>query len=300
MIFHKLSTKQQGLLLAILAFCIFGFTDTAIKAATASYDAFAVALYMNIFTILFLIPFILHQGGFKKVLKVQNVKRHAARCYLMLINFLCIIYAFSHIPLANAYTIIFCAPFIINILAMVLLKESISAYRWVAITAGMVGVLIALRPGMVPISPAIIATIVGTIVFALSIIVTKKISPQDHWLSYMTYLMIFQTPVLVAIVWWRGGDLLPDLSDWPMMFWFLAGGLGYVLGLSAQPAALKRIDASIVGALIYLVFPWGIFYGYFVFGDVLDRWTGVGAAIIILSGLYLIYREKKESSQKER
>ena len=248
------------------------------------------------FTSLFLIPVILKNGGFKKVLNTKQFKLHALRCYLMMINFVCIIYAFSQLPLANVYTIIFTIPFIVNILAMFILKEQISAHRWIAITCGLVGVLIALRPGVVPISIPMICVIIGATVFACSIIVTKKIDKQDHWLSFTTYLMMFQTPILAAIVLWQGGTLLPDFTQLPAMFWFVTGGLGYVLGLSAQPAALKRIDASVVSGLIYIVFPWGIIYGYFIFGDTLDLWTSVGAVIIILSGIYLIYREKKEST----
>ena len=63
------------------------------------------------------------------------------------------------------------------------------------------------------------------------------------------------------------------------------------------PQAYQKIEASIVGALVYLVFPWGLLYGYFIFGDVADRWTLTGAAIIIAGGLYLIYREKLEDSK---
>ena len=78
---------------------------------------------------------------------------------LMLINFLCIIYAFSQLPLATAYVIIFTMPFMLNILAMFFFKEHISGYRWLAITIGFVGVLLAMRPGIEPISLAMIAAI---------------------------------------------------------------------------------------------------------------------------------------------
>ncbi len=289
--------KTVGLILAITGFSIFAFNDVCLKITSAEYDPFEVALYMNIFTTVFLIPCILLNGSLRKIMQTNEIKKHAMRSYFMLMNFLCIIYAFSQMPLATAYTIVFCLPFIVNILALTFLKERISLHRWLAIMVGMIGILIALRPGIIPFSLAVFAAALGTFFNASSVIVTKHMSTANHWLSYVTYVMIFQTPVLVVIVLYRGGSLLPNLTDISIMPWFVMAGICYVAALSAIPMALKKIDASVVGSLIYLVFPWGLFYGYFIFDDVPDRWTLLGAVIIIASGLFLIYCERVENKK---
>ena len=286
--------KTIGLILVITGFSIFAFNDVCLKVTSQHYDPFEVALYMNIFTTLFLIPCILFNGGFKKIMRNAEIKYHALRSYCMLANFLCIIYAFSQLPLASAYTIVFCLPFIVNILALLFLKEKISRHRWIAIVIAMIGILIALRPGMVPLSMAVITAFVGTIFNASSVIVTRRMSQFNHWLSYVFFVMVFQMPILATIVLARGGNLLPNLADINTMPWFLASGICYVIALSVVPMALKRIDASLVGAMIYIVFPWGLLYGYFIFNDVPDVWTLLGAAIIIASGLFLICRERIE------
>lgn len=292
----NLSNKTLGILITVTAFSIFAFTDVAVKVTSEKYDTFAIALYMNIFTSLFLLPMIFHAGGVKTALKTQNLKLHTLRSYFMLTNFLCMIYAFSQVPITTAYTIVFCMPFIMSFLAMLLLKEKVSSHHWIAIALGTIGILIALRPGLEPISLGIILAFCGTMCNASGAITVKFISKKDHWLSYVCYMMIFQTPILMAINVYRGNSMLPDFTDWSMMPWFLAGGLGYAVALSLIPQALQRINASLVGALLYSVFIWGIIYGYFIFGDTLDLWTSIGAIIIILSGIYLIYREKKESA----
>ena len=79
--------------------------------------------------------------------------------------------------------------------------------------------------------------------------------------------------------------------------WLTGGGLAFTIGLSLLPQAIKRIDASIFGCLLYISFIWGTIYGYFIFGDAVDLWTLAGAVIIISSGLFLIYREKIEDSK---
>ena len=151
-LFLKLSPKGQGLLYAILAYSIFAFTDVCLKVTTQIYDPFSVALYMNIFTILFLIRVVLFNGGFRKSMATKRLKFHVLRALLMLGNFLLGIYALGTLPLTTLYVIIFCMPFILNILAVFLLKENISVHRWASIAIGFIGVLIALRPGYTPIS----------------------------------------------------------------------------------------------------------------------------------------------------
>jgi len=295
--FQNLSLKTQGIILAVLAYSIFAFTDVCLKVTTAVYDPFEVGLYMNLFTITFMIPVIIYCGGFKKTMATKSLKFHLIRALIMLINFVSIIYAFSQLQLATVYVIIFCMPFILNILAVILLKENISIHRWASILIGFIGVFVALRPGNIELGLALFAVALGTFLLATASICVRYIDKKDHWLSYTIYLMGLQTPILAAIVLYRGGSLLPDFTDMNTIPWFTAAGMLYIGALSFMPQAYQKIDASIVGGLIYLVFPWGIVYGYFIFGDVADLWTLIGAAIIISGGLYLIYREKIEDSK---
>ena len=269
----NLSATTTGVLFAVLGFSIFAFTDVCLKMVSRGYDPFSVALYMNLSTTLFLIPIILYCGGFKKIAATKSLKLHTLRSYFMPANFLCVIYAFSQMPLATAYVIIFTMPFMLNILAVTIFKEKISTHRWAAIALGFTGVLIAMRPGIEPISLAMIAAITGTFFNASGATTVKFIDKKDHWLSYTFYLMLFQTPILMAIVLYRGGTALPDLADLDIILWLIAGGFAFTIALSLLPQALHRIDASILGALLYIVFPWGIFYDYFIFKDVPDLWT---------------------------
>lgn len=293
----NLSMKTTGVIFTLLGFSIFSFADVCLKITSSGYNPFAVALYMNVFTIIFITPVILYCGGFKKIAKTASLKLHGLRSYFMMINFLCVIYAFSQLPLAMAYIIVFTMPFMLNILAIIIFKEKISPHRWLAILIGITGVIIAMRPGLEPFTLAMGVAIFGTFFNASAASTVKFIPRSDHWLSYAFYVMVFQTPILATIVLYQGGTLLPDLTNWKLMPWFLAGGLAYIAALSLIPQALQRIDASIVGSLIYIAFPWGVFYGYFIFNDVPDLWTLAGAVIIIGSGLFLIYREKIEDSK---
>lgn len=292
----NLSTKTIGILLVLSSFSIFAIADVTVKSTSMQMNALTVAFYMNIFTTLFLLPVVFLKGGFRKVLKTNSLKIHFLRAMFMLCNFLCFIYALGKMPIATFYVIIFMMPFVINILAWLILKEHISLYRWLAIFVAIIGVIIALRPDTIPLTIPVLVAFSSCFFNGSATISVKFIDKKDHWLSYTLYLMLFQTPIIMALMLVKGLPLMPEMSH-SLLLWFIGGGLAYAIALTLLPQAIQRVDASLVGALIYTVFPWGVFYGFFIFGDAPDHWTLLGAVIIIASGLFLIYREQKENSK---
>lgn len=292
----NLSTKTIGILLVLSSFSVFAIADVTVKSTSMQINALTVAFYMNIFTTLFLLPVVFFTGGFRETLKTKNLKIHFLRAMFMLCNFLCFIYALGKLPITSFYVIIFLMPFVLNILAWVILKERISLYRWLAIFIAAVGIIIALRPDSIPLTIPVLVAFASCFFNSGATLSVKFIDKKDHWLSYTMYLMIFQTPIIMILMLLKGLPLIPEMSM-QLLLWFIGGGLSYAIGLTLLPQAIQRIDVSLMGALLYIVFPWGVFYGFFIFGDVPDRWTLLGAVIIIASGLFLIYRERKENSK---
>ena len=294
----NLPTKTIGILLALTGFSIFAVSDISVKSTSMELHPLTVALYMNIFTTLFLLPMVFKAGGLRNSLRTPTLKNHFIRSMFMLSNFLCVIYALGNLPVASFYVIIFLYPFVLNILSMIVLKERVSSQRWIAIATALLGIIVAFRPDSIPFTLPAMVALLSCFCNASATISVKFINKTDHWLTYTMYLMIFQTPIIIGLMLWNGLSLLPHF-DMHMIFWFALGGLAYAAGLSIMPQAIQRIDASLVGALIYIVFPWGVFYGYFIFGDVPDHWTLLGAAIIIASGLFLLYRRNIEKQEFE-
>lgn len=293
----NLPVKTQGILFAAMGFSVIALADVCLKKAGMHYNAFEVGFFVNIATLFFLTPMTLYKGGFKKVLKTKSLKFHALRSYFMLCGFLSIIYALSALPIPTVYVIVFTGPFILNILALAILKEHISGHRWLAIVLGITGVIVALRPDEMPLEFAMFIAALTPFFSSCGTMTIKFIDKNDHWLSYALYVLIFQTPVIACIVLAQGGSLLPDMGDLTTLAWIMGAGCAFSFGLSLIPQAVQRVDTSVVGSLLYIVFPWGVFYGFFLFGDVVDGWTLLGAAIIIASGLFLIYRERQEDSK---
>ena len=192
--------KTLGIVLGITAFSFTALGDVATKSLTSHYNVFTVGYYLNLFTITFLIPVIIYTGGFKKALHTKSLKFHILRSLFMTGIFLSIIYAFGNLPLTKTYTIVFTTPFILNILAMLFFKEKISLYRWLSIFVAFIGVFIALRPGIVPLNLGALAAIGTALFLACASLTVKYIDHKDHWLTFICYPMLVQTPILAALV----------------------------------------------------------------------------------------------------
>lgn len=291
-----LSQKSAGVLLGLLAFSVLAFGDVTIKSVTQYMDVLTTGLYMNLFTILFLLPLIFF-FGFKRAFGSSTLKFHVLRSFFMLGTYLCMIFTFTHLPLATSYTIGFLMPFVLNILAFFVVKEKISLHRWVAILIAFSAILIAIRPGVEPFNIGYISSFCTIFFVACGTITVKFINKDDHWLPFITYPITIQTVIIVIIMLVLDKPLLPNTLTFDPTMWLLIGGVTFTIGLSLLPQGIKRLDASLFGSLFYIVFPWGVFYGYIFFGDVIDVWTILSAAIIVASGFYLFYREKREGSK---
>ena len=292
----NLSKKTLGIFIGLSAFSILSFGDVAIKSVTSQMDTLATGLYMNLFTIAFLIPLILFLG-IKKAFFSETVKFQILRSIFMLGTYLGMIITFNHLPLATSYTIGFLMPFILNILAFFLIKEKISIHRWGAILVGFLAILIAMRPGIEPFNIGYITCFGAVVCLACGSITVKYISPKDHWLTYISYPMVIQTTIIAIIMLFSNTSFaLPEMES-SLIIWLILGGLSFSIGLSLLPQGMKLLDASLFGNLFYVIFPWGILFGYIFFNDVIDVWTLLSAVIIVLSGFYLFYREKREGSK---
>jgi drug/metabolite transporter (DMT)-like permease len=141
-----------------------------------------------------------------------------------------------------------------------------------------------------------LAAMVVALFLAANTITVKFIHAKDHWMTFIAYPMMIQTPVIAFIVALREQPLFPEWSLIPWL-WMICGGFFFAIGLILLPQAIKRTETPIFGYTQYITFLWAVILGYFIFSDMLDVWTATGAMIIVASGIFLIYREKVENSE---
>lgn len=191
-------------------------------------------------------------------------------------------------PLTTATSIVFLGPILVTILAIPLLGETVGVRRWAGVAFGFAGAMIIIRPGSGVIGLAALFFLGTALSHACYQIMTRKIRSVDHPFTTLIYTAVVgavAASVVVPFEWVR-----PSLGQWGLMV--MLGGCGAV-GHFCLIKALQAAPAAAVVPFSYASLLWAALYGYFLFADLPDMWTLVGAAVIAASGLYIFYREQQ-------
>jgi drug/metabolite transporter (DMT)-like permease len=198
-------------------------------------------------------------------------------------------WALQYLQLAETGSIQFSVPIIIALIAAPMLGERMDRARWAAIAVGFVGVLIIVRPGTQGFHPALILSLITAFLYALFNLLTRQLAAHDSPETSQLYSSVGATLVLLpfALAAWQTPA---STLQWGLLVLIgTAGGLGhYLLALAHRYA-----PASVLAPFLYQQIIWMMLLGYLVFGDVPDRAVIIGAAIVIASGGYLLYRERR-------
>jgi drug/metabolite transporter (DMT)-like permease len=204
-------------------------------------------------------------------------------------------YAFATLPLAQTYAILFASPLLITVLAIPLLGEKVRARRWAAVVAGLIGVLIVLRPGAVPFEWGHLAAILAAVSGATGAIAMRKIGGAER------SAVIFLYPLLATLG--AMGAALPFVYR-PMPLAELAGmGLIALMAFAAMLCligAYRRAEAVVIAPMQYSQIIWATLYGYLLFDEGIDLSTAIGAGIVIASGVYIVFREASAGASETK
>jgi drug/metabolite transporter (DMT)-like permease len=176
---------------------------------------------------------------------------------------------------------------IVTALSIPILGEVVGWRRWSAVAVGLLGVLIVVRRGAGAFDPAAVFPVLSAFSWAVALVVTRKMSSADSPLVSLTYAAVVGLLITSALV----------PFTWVMPEWREIG-LGLVTGGASTVAqwlvvlAFQQARASVLAPFSYSQLIWSGLLGYVIFGNVPDRWTLIGAAVIIASGLYTAHRER--------
>jgi drug/metabolite transporter (DMT)-like permease len=211
-----------------------------------------------------------------------------ARSLLLTLSTVFNFLALRHLQLAETTTIGFAGAFVVAGLAGPMLGEWIGPRRWAAIAVGFVGVVIVTRPGPEGFQPAVLLSVGSMLCNGLYVILTRALAATDSPEGLLLYPAIAATIVMAPVA-------LPD-AVWPpnLLIAVLLVGIGFLgaIGHWFLILAHRRAPAASLAPFVYFQLIWMTALGYFVFGDLPHRLTLIGAAIIVASGLYILYRQR--------
>ena len=278
-------TGISGAFFALFAFGLFATHDVVVKTLGAYYAPFQIIF----FSVLFSFPLatlMLMRDATSGHLRPVHPWWTGLRTGAAVLTGFSAFYAFSVLPLAQVYAILFATPLLITVMAIPVLGERVGLHRWAAVCVGLVGVLVVLRPGAEPISLGHVAALVAACGSAFASVIVRKIGKDERSAVLMLYPMVANFAVMAAI--------LPAVyRPMPLLHLGLIGvisALGFTAGL-CMIAAYRRSDATVVAPMQFSQILWAAGYGMVFFNETGDALTWVGAGIVIVSGLYVVLRE---------
>jgi len=269
----------------------FTINDAITKAVSSEMNFGQIMLVRGLFAIMLIAALALHRRALRPLrsLMLMPVVLRVAAEVAGTVAFLT---AIVHLPLANTAAIFQALPLAVTLGAALFLGEPVGWRRWLAVTAGFIGVLIIIRPGIEGFNRFSLFALVAVIFFAVRDLATRPIPAQ------MPSLLI--TLVTTATVTVAGAAILFPLGGWAPLSTRALGLLALaailvLVGYQYVIMALRSGDISAVAPFRYSALLWAMGLGYLVFGDIPDTMMLTGASIIVLSGLYAFYRERKRS-----
>ena len=285
-------TNLRGMMLALGAFATFSLHDVVVKYVGGLYSPVQI-IFFSVLLSFPMVTLMLMRDPTSGHLRPVNPGWIALRMIAGMITGLGAFYAFSVLPLAQTYTVLFATPLLITVLSIPILGERVGLHRWGAVIVGMIGVVIVLRPGQAPIGLGHLAALGAASASALASIIIRKIGRQERPVVLLLYPMVANFVLMAA--------LLPLVYK-PMPLADLgAVGLISLLGFSAGLlliAAYRHAEAALVAPMQYSQILWASLYGRLLFDEHIERATLIGSAIVIASGLYVVLRESLGNSLK--
>lgn len=288
-----MNTRIAAVLCAIGGFSVFSVGDAMFKYLTASLSVPSVCFYAAAFSTLYLFVFSMMRGGFAAHFRTDHLRVHLLRGGIVFAHATLAIVAFSALPMATVYSMLFLAPFLIALLAIRFLGEKATPAHWAAIATGFAGILIVLRPGFVPFSLPVAAGLAAAVLFSVSWVIVRRIrSGNDSALCFTFYVQMMIAAGSFVLMSLRGFEI-PGIAELGILA--LAGGASAIGNILLARAYLLAPSAS-VAPFHYVQILWGVVFGAVFFGDFPDLWTGAGAALIIGAGLFLIRVESRKGA----
>lgn len=281
----------KGALLALLSMGIYSTHDVIIKLLGESYPALQILFFSALLSFPPLAVLLLRDPT-HGTLRPRNPFWVGLRSTCIVASGVGGFYAFSALPMAQVYSILFAAPLLVTVLSVPLLGEKVGRHRWLAVVAGLCGVLVVLRPGATPLGLGHLAALMGATATALSAIAVRKLGRSERTVILLLWPMI-------------GNFLLTGASLGFAYRPMLAGDLALtgviaVLGLAAGfllILAYQAGEAANVAPMQYSQMLWAIAFGWLLFDERPDAMTLLGAGLIIGSGLYILMRERTGPSR---
>lgn len=301
-----------GIVFLVLGIALFSVQDLILKLLSDAYPLSQAMLFRSL-TALPLVAMIVHFDGGLKSLLTPGMKRMIGRGFVVFAPYALYYLALAALPIATVIALFFAAPLFITVLSVVLLKEKVGPPRWIAVAVGFGGVILMARPGTDMFDWAAFLAVAAAATYALAMISARSLgktetaSAMAFWgnavflfcaivLSLVFGTGAFEGASHKSLVFLTRAWVTPTPTDLALMC--LCGVIAAV-ALTLLTQAYRLGEASIVSSFEYSSMIWGVVYGWIFFSDWPTNVGWIGIAIIVGSGLFVLWRENIATPKPE-
>ena len=286
---HSVITATLWMMGALVSFIAMALGVRELSAEIGTFEI----LFLRSLVVLAAVSVLLTRSGWSQI-SVGNLPLHAMRNVSHFGGQFGWFFGIAMIPLAEVFAIEYTTPAWTMLLAAIMLGERMTGARLLAVGLGIAGMLIILRPGLVLVSAGALAVLGAAFCFALSVVLTKRLTMREESpLAIVFYMSIVQTPL----------GLLPALHNWvtpslKMWLWLVVVGLTALTAHYCLARAVKFVDATVVAPMDYLRLPLIALAGFVFYGETLDWYVIAGAVVIIAGNFANILAERARTRSR--
>lgn len=299
--------RLKGALILSAAVFVTGMQDAFIKNLSQSYPVHEMQTFRASAALLLIFGWIAANGGLSLLFRTPPSGLLLLRSAILSLASLSFYVSLAAMQFADAVAIYFSMPLMIAALSGLVIGERVPPWRWVAVGAGFVGVIIVQHPGSGVFEPASLIVLFSTLCYAIGLMLTRPVGMRVNSavMGFWQLIGFLVTGILLSLVFGSGAfhdSAHPSLSyltgGWvrPTLF-DLAQLLGFGVAAAAATvlytAGYKVAAPSFVAPFEYSALIWASAWGFALWGDVPGATTFGGAALIVAAGLWMIWRESR-------
>ncbi|MSP87704.1 MAG: DMT family transporter [Alphaproteobacteria bacterium] len=280
---------MAGIGLTVLAFFLFSFHDAAIKWLVAGLPVWQILFFRS--AVILTGCLIVGRGALiARAIMTPLRWKLVLRGLILLAAWICYYGASRDLPLGELMTLYFVSPVIVTILAIPMLGERVTPWRWTAVVTGFAGVVVAFNPTDIGLSVPAALALFSACLWAVATILIRMIAMHESALLQMLFgntVNLIGTGIALFLVWQT-----PSPGELALML--AIGGIGG-LGQFTMFTGMRMAPASVLAPLTYTGLIWAFALGYIVWGDVPRIEVVIGAVLILAAGLIMIAAGRQEA-----
>ncbi|MBE7183410.1 MAG: DMT family transporter [Methylobacterium mesophilicum] len=278
---------RQGILFSLFAIFVFSTQDVATKLLVANHSPFQITMMRFWAFAAMTLVIVARSGGIRAAFASKRPVLQILRPIILVADIWCFAFATFYLPLAELQAIILIYPLLVTVIAVPVLGERVGIFRISAVVVGFLGALLIVRPGGLPLGVGVLFAVIAAVSYALYIVLTRKVSATDSTATSMAYVgaVGFLMTTAVGIFFWQ----TPDARSLMLLVYIMATSC---VAHGLLVVALGMAPASLLQPFNYTALPWGILFGYLVFGQMIDPIGLLGAVIIVGAGIVVLLRER--------